>query len=65
MVPTRPVAVWRSITTVPGALSVTTTGTYVMQRWSVDSWDLPVLTAQSHSHTLEVELVIELPSYGE
>ena len=42
---------------VPGALSVMTTGTSVMQRLSVDSWDLLGHQAQRVLLTLAVELV--------
>ena len=42
---------------VPGALSVMTSGTSVMQRLSVDSWDLLGLSVQSVLLTLAVDLV--------
>ena len=42
---------------VPGALSVMTTGTSVMQRSSVDSWDLLEHQAQRALLTLAVDLV--------
>ena len=47
----------RYLSMVPGALSVMTTGTSVMQRLSVDSWDLLAQSAQRALLTLAVDLV--------
>ena len=47
---------------VPGALSVMITGTSVMQRLSVGSWDLLEHRVQSNLLTLAVELVWNRPN---